>query len=281
LDPGTGTAGDGCARFIRPDGAMEELELPLPADGGSETRRPYQIAEPHGIWRIDSYLRDGNGRAAGPIVTSWFVVGRAPAPPEADDLYCTVTLPGTYLVRGSIVPVMVRLWNDGEKTSEITYRGPAGKNTVKLAPGQARTIREEINLDKMGTTLVYEFYGPTGERLATVRRRLQVGEPDRVFASISPARKEAAAGQVVTLSLSILSVNPGTYQADCWLRLVHNGKILWQEPRQLELAGAYSRTETIKVPLPPGESGRLVLEATLAYEGHELARAWTELTIKQ
>ena len=88
--------------------------------------------------------------------------------------------------------------------------------------------------------------------------------------------KSAVSGQVVRLNLQILSPNPGNYKADCWLRLVHDGKILWQEPRRVEVTGAFARTEEIKIPLPPRERGRFVLEAVLAHDRRELARVWTE-----
>ena len=276
LAPGDVGASDGFVELRRPDGSAESFACPLPGNGGQEVVRPLSVSEPRGIWRAVSYRRGIGSQPVGPVSSAWFVVGHAPEIMTVNKLFYTVVVPGPYLATGSVAPLLVSFWNDGAEDSEITYTGPAGKRTVKLPAGQKRSIGEEVGLNKPGvTSLNYEFYGPNGERLGQIKRRMEVGRPDRVFLTLTEV-KSAVSGQVVRLNLQILSANPGNYKADCWLRLVHDGKILWQEPRRVEVTGAFARTEEIKIPLPPRERGRFVLEAVLAHDRRELARVWTE-----
>lgn len=278
LAEGTVEAAKGYAEVIKPDGGRDSRGLELPPAGETEVRQYFTVQEPRGIWRIVSYRQDADGRAAGPLSSTWFAVGHAPEAREAAALHYTITVPGAYLVTGSVLPIQIMLWNDGPTESEITFRGPAGKNTVKLQPGQARVCRDEIALDSEGYhILAYEFFGPAGERLGGMKRRVEAGPPDRIFMSWPESRKNVARGQLVPLDLTILSLTPGSFKADCWLRLTHNGRTVWQEPRRPVLNGAYSHVEKIKVPLPAGTAGRFVLEAALMVEGKELARAWKEI----
>lgn len=280
LEPGEIGASDGFVEVHRPDGTMESFNCPLPAEGVNEVIKPFTITEPRGLWRIVSYRRDASGQAAGPATSAWFAVGHAPETIAGPGFHATISVPSTHVVAGSVLPILVRLWNDSQAAMEITYRGPAGKHTVKLADGQSKLLRDEISVSKPGTvSIAYEFFGQSGEKLGVIKRRLEAGEPDRVFMTM-PAAKSVASGQVVSVDLQVLSVNPGAFMADCRLRLVHNGKLLWQEPRRLELSGAYSTKYKIEVPVPPGETGRLVLEATLLHGGRELAQTWTELLVQ-
>lgn len=276
--PGTKAVDEGYVEIYRPDGTIDlSFACPLPPDGGEELSKPLSIAEPRGIWRIMTYRRDADGQAAGPPRSAWFAVGSAPLPVSLTGFYGTICVPGGHLVQGSVAPVTVRLWNEGSLATEITYRGPSGKRTVKLAAGQERSIQEELVMDRAGTReLAYEFYGPAGDRLAVIKRQVTVGRPDRVFASLSAPAK-VSRGQTALAQLHLLSVNPGTFGADCWLHLVQNGQILWQEPRRLKLHGSYSTKEAIRVPIPAGARGRLVLEASLVQQGEELAKVWTEM----
>lgn len=276
--PGTNDVDEGYVEIYRPDGTIDlSFACPLPADGGEELTKPLTITEPRGIWRVLTYRRDANGQAAGPPRDSWFAVGSVPVAAPLDGFYGAVILPGGHLVEGSVVPVTVRLWNEGTLATEITYRGPSGKRTVKLPPGSERYIQEDLVMDRAGSReIAYEFYGPTGDRLAAIKRRVSIGRPDRVFASLSAPAK-VTAGKTAVAQLHLLSVNPGAYGADCWLHLVQNGRILWQEPRRPKLNGSFFVKETIKVPIPPGARGRLVLEAALVHRGEELVKAWTEM----
>lgn len=276
LAPGDGGASDGFVELTRPDGSTESFACPLPEGEGQGVSQPLTISEPRGIWRVVSYRRGTMSQPVGPAGSAWFVVGHTPETISGGKLFFTVTVPGPYLATGSVAPILIHFWNDVAVDSEVTYTGPAGKRTVKLSAGQKRVIREEVGLDKPGiTSLDYQFFGSNGERLGQIKRRVEVGRPDRVFLALTEV-KSTASGQVVRLNLQILSTNPGSYKADCWLRLVHNGKILWQEPRRVEVAGSFARAEEIRIPLPSGEKGRFVLEATLAHDRQELARAWTE-----
>lgn len=279
--PGQTKASEGFVEIYRPDGTLDQsFACALEDDGAPEPSKPFDVTEPRGIWRIVTYGRDSAGQAAGPASSTWLAVGRAPATTVSDGFRGTVCVPGAYLVTGAVLPINVYMWNDASTPTEITYRGPAGKRTVKLAAGQSRILVDEVVLDKPGTrSLDYEFYGSTGEKLGQIKRRVVAGEPDRVFAGVS-GPTHAKAGQVAQFTLQVLATNPGGYNADCWLRLVHNGRVLWQEPRRLKLNGAYSARETIKVPVPRGEHGRLVLEATLAWDGKPLAEAWAEMEVE-
>lgn len=270
---GQGADVDCRVELYNPWGKLEDsFSMPLPEDGSEVSSRYQAIGEEMGIWRMVTYRRDAQGKASGPVTSSWFSAGHAPVPNEPGRFRCTVTVPGPYLATGAKAAVGIYLWNDSATDMEVIVGGPVGKHTVRLAAGKEKTIRDEVPMEGLKTrVLEYRFYGGNGMELATVQRRIETGPPDRVFMTLKASGKPAGSSVVV----STLSVNPGRFEAECTLCLTGSGKVLWQEVQTMALSGAVEKK--VEVPIPADASGRLVLEAVMTHDGREVARSWVEI----
>lgn len=280
LLPGTGEVADGFVEMYGPDGRLQnKTQVARPLEGSDLVTAALNPGGEPGLWRLVAYRRDSAGQPAGPSSVTWLSVGPATVePPDPQRFYGTVTLPGAFAPNDAVIPVSVHLWNNSPVATEVTYRGPAGTNTAKLTPGKHRIIIEDVAVGQnRALNLQYEFYGPNGERLAIIRRKVNTDIPDRVFLNIDKP-KAVTPGQVTNVSLQALAVGPGVLPVTGEVRLVHNGAVLWQEACEMKLNGAYSVSRQFRVPVPAGAKGRLVFEARLFYQGSELAHTWTVLT---
>jgi hypothetical protein len=276
--PGQADAVEGLVELEGPGGIEKDSTVTLPEDGGNERKEQLSLRE-RGIWRVVTCRRNAAGKTVSPSHNFWFVIGHAPAPKPLTGFLGTVTVPGLYLPGGSVQPVLVHLWNENATETQITYSGPGGKHTVKLVPGQYRVLNDEVVFGAAGVqSLSYEFFGASGEKMASIQRDVQTGPPDRLFLSLTTSGL-AIAGEDIPVNLQAMAVNPGNFKARCQLRLVHNGKILWQQSMPLEFYNLYA-VNTFNLPLPREEHGRLVLEAALfSQNGGKLAESWLEIKV--
>ena len=232
--------------------------------------------EPHGIWRMSAV----NARNPEHSIVKWFAVGNSPTPLTPTDITCDISYPGNNLVTGSKIKVQVHLWNRTREDTEITWKGPQGKRTVKVNAGQYKTATDELSLENPGPLKVnYEFYNVTGKKLRTIKHQINVGRPDEVFATLS-GPQSTKGGKTIAIDLNTIGVNPGGYEANCQIHLTRNGKVYWQEQRTIKLNGAYSTKESFKVELPQSENGTFIIEATITHKKEKITRTWMELTVK-